>query len=268
MLGNRTDGALLGAVKGQLAIYCFLRLMRACILCYNREDKKYIKKIVSAEMEEFVMYQAVIFDLDGTLLNTLEDLKDGVNHALRLSGYPQRSLEEVRRFVGNGIRKLIERAVPEGLEAEKQEVVFQEFRSYYTEHCRIKTCLYDGVMELLQSLKEHGIAMAIVSNKNDAAVKELAKYYFADYIEVAIGEREGIRKKPAPDSVFEAMRLLGVEKEQAVYVGDSDVDRATASNAGLDCISVTWGFRDAEMLKELKPEYLVEEPEEIVDIVL
>lgn len=213
------------------------------------------------------MYQAVIFDLDGTLLNTLDDLKDGVNYALRLNGYPERSLEEIRRFVGNGIRKLIERAVPEGIDAQEQEKVFLEFRSYYTDHCRVKTCPYEGIMELLQYLKEHGIAMAIVSNKNDAAVKELAKYYFSDYIEVAIGEREGIQKKPAPDSVFEAMRLLGVDKEQAVYVGDSDVDRATAANAGLDCISVTWGFREEEMLRELKPEYLIRKPEEIVGIV-
>lgn len=214
------------------------------------------------------MYQAVIFDLDGTLLNTLEDLRDGVNHALRLQNYPERSLEEVQRFVGNGIRKLIERAVPKGTGEEEKEKVFQEFRSYYTSHCRIKTRPYEGIMELLQLLKQNHIAMAIVSNKNDAAVKELSRYYFADYIDVAIGEREGIRKKPAPDSVFEAMRLLGVEKEQAVYVGDSDVDRETAANAGLACVSVTWGFREEEMLRELQPEYLIKKPEELIGVVL
>lgn len=213
------------------------------------------------------MYQAVIFDLDGTLLNTLEDLRDGVNHALALAGYPERSLDEVRTFVGNGIAKLIERAVPEGITEKEREQVFQEFRTYYTEHCRVKTSPYNGIAELLSYLKEHGFLMAIVSNKNDAAVKELTKYYFADYIEVAIGEREGIRKKPAPDSVYEAIKLLGVEKEQAVYVGDSDVDRATAANAGLDCISVTWGFRDEAMLRELKPEYLIHSPEELISIV-
>ncbi|HBI60723.1 MAG TPA: HAD family hydrolase [Lachnospiraceae bacterium] len=214
------------------------------------------------------MYQAVIFDLDGTLLNTLEDLRDGVNHALRLQNYPERSLEEVQKFLGNGIRKLIERAVPEGTEKEETEKVFQEFRSYYTSHCRIKTRPYDGIMKLLQFLKQNHIAMAIVSNKNDAAVKELSRYYFADYIDVAIGEREGIRKKPAPDSVFEAMRLLGVEKEQAVYVGDSEVDRETAANAGLACVSVTWGFREEKMLRELRPEYLIGKPEELTGIVL
>jgi haloacid dehalogenase superfamily, subfamily IA, variant 3 with third motif having DD or ED/haloacid dehalogenase superfamily, subfamily IA, variant 1 with third motif having Dx(3-4)D or Dx(3-4)E len=212
------------------------------------------------------MYQAVIFDLDGTLLNTLEDLRDGVNHALRLQGYQERSLEEVRRFVGNGIWKLIERAVPEGVEEEKREAVFQEFRSYYTSHCRVKTRPYEGIIELLQLLKQKKVAMAIVSNKNDAAVKKLAKYYFSDFIDVAIGEREGIRKKPAPDSVYEAMRLLGAEKGQTVYVGDSDVDRETAANAGLDCVSVTWGFREEEMLKGLNPEYLIRKPEELAGI--
>lgn len=215
------------------------------------------------------MYQAVIFDLDGTLLYTLEDLKDGVNHVMRNWGYPKRTLDEVRRFVGNGIHKLIERAVPEGLDEDTVERVFEEFKEYYTAHCEIKTRPYDGIMELLADLKKKGIKMAIVSNKNDAAVKELARDYFADYIEqeVAIGEREGIRKKPAPDSVFEAMRILGVEKKDAVYVGDSDVDRATAKNAGLDCISVTWGFRDEELLKSLEPEYLIAEPKEILPIV-
>lgn len=214
------------------------------------------------------MYQAVIFDLDGTLLNTLEDLRDGVNHALRLQGYPERSLEEIRNFVGNGIQNLIARAVPEGLEKERQQIVFQEFRSYYTSHCRIKTRPYDGIMELLQRLKQRHIAMAIVSNKNDAAVKELSRYYFADYIPVAIGERDGIRKKPAPDSVFEAIKLLDAAKEHAVYVGDSDVDRETAANAGMDCVSVTWGFREEEMLQKLNPAYLIRKPEELFEIVI
>lgn len=215
------------------------------------------------------MYRAVIFDLDGTLLNTLEDLRDGVNYALGIRGYQERSLAEIRGFVGNGIGKLIERAVPEGTTEEECKKVLVDFRVYYTAHCRVKTRPYEGVMELLAKLKENGILMAIVSNKNDAAVKELAQYYFAEYIDVsvAIGEREGIQKKPAPDSVYEALRILGVEKEETVYVGDSDVDRATAKNAGLDCISVTWGFRDEEMLADLKPEYLVYEPKEIAEIV-
>lgn len=215
------------------------------------------------------MYRAVIFDLDGTLLDTLEDLRDGVNYVLALKGYPERSLAEIRSFVGNGIAKLIERSVPKGTTEVERKEVLADFRVYYTEHCRVKTGPYQGIMELLRKLKEQGILMAIVSNKNDAAVKELVKHYFSDFIklEVAIGEREGIQKKPAPDSVYEAMRMLGVTKEEAVYVGDSDVDRATAKNAGLDCISVTWGFRDEEMLRGLSPEYLVHEPGEIVEIV-
>lgn len=213
------------------------------------------------------MYRAVIFDLDGTLLNTLEDLRDGVNYALLANGFPERSLEEIRKFVGNGIGKLIERAVPVGTDKETCAALLQQFRTYYTEHCRIKTRPYDGVIELLRYLKEHGFLMAIVSNKNDAAVKELAKYYFIDYVETAIGEREGIQKKPAPDSVFEAMRLLGVKKEETVYIGDSEVDRETAANAGLDCISVTWGFRDEQVLRNLNPKYLVHKPEEVIQIV-
>jgi len=213
------------------------------------------------------MYRAVIFDLDGTLLNTLEDLKDGVNYALAANGFPERSLEEIRTFVGNGIGKLIERAVPNGTDEETRTEVLRQFRSYYTEHCRIKTHPYDGVMELMEYLKGHGFLVAIVSNKNDAAVKELAKHYFTDFVEVAIGERAGIQQKPAPDSVFEAMRLLGVTKAETVYIGDSEVDRATAVNAGLDCISVTWGFRDELTLRNLKPEYLIHKPEEVIPIV-
>ena len=213
------------------------------------------------------MYRAVIFDLDGTLLNTLEDLRDGVNYVLALRGYPERSLEEIRRFVGNGIGKLIERAAPEGTAEEEREEILKEFRLYYTEHCRVKTGPYNGIMDLLKSLKEHNIQMAVVSNKNDAAVKELVKYYFSEYISVAIGECAGVRKKPSPDSVWKAISLLGVKKEQAVYVGDSEVDRATAANAGMECISVTWGFRDEELLKSLEPEYLIHKPEEIIGIV-
>jgi len=209
--------------------------------------------------------KAVIFDLDGTLLDTLEDLKDSVNVALKRSGMPARSLEEVRRFVGNGIHRLIERAVPEGTAEETVEQVFMDFRSYYMEHCEDKTCTYPGIQELLEELNRLGISMAIVSNKADAAVKELAKGYFPQ-VKVAIGEREGIARKPAPDSVFEAMRLLGVTREEAIYVGDSDVDIATAKNAGLPCVAVTWGFRKEELLRSLNPAYVIHQPEELLSI--
>lgn len=214
------------------------------------------------------MYKNVIFDLDGTLLNTLEDLRDSVNYALSKNGYAKRSLEEVRRFVGNGIRKLVERAVPEGCSTEDTDKVFAEFRKYYGTHSRVKTCAYEGLMDVIDELKKKDINMAIVSNKADDAVKDLAAYYFKEYITVAIGEKEGIERKPAPDSVYEAMRLLEAEGKDCVYIGDSEVDRATAKNAGLDCISVTWGFRDEDMLRDLKPEYLIHKPEEILGIVL
>ena len=198
-------------------------------------------------------YKTIIFDLDGTLLNTLEDLTDSTNYALAQFGMPVRSIEEVRTFVGNGIRKLIERAVPEGTTVEKTEQVFACFRSYYTDHCNCKTGLYPGVKELLFRLKEAGFLMAIVSNKAHPAVEALRELYFADVITVALGEREaeGIRKKPAPDMVELALQQLGSTGAEALYIGDSEVDRQTAANAGLDCLLVSWGFRERSLLETL-----------------
>ena len=211
------------------------------------------------------MMRAVIFDLDGTLLDTLEDLKDSLNVVLDKKHLPERTLEEVRQFVGNGIHKLIERAVPEGTSGEVVEQIFLDFRKHYLAHCQDKTCAYPGIPELLEELERRGISMAIVSNKADAAVKELAKTYFPK-IKVAIGEREGIARKPAPDSVFEAMRLLGTAGGNALYVGDSDVDIATAENAGLPCVSVTWGFRKEEFLRSLNPAYVIHQPGELLEL--
>ena len=208
-------------------------------------------------------YDTVIFDLDGTLLNTLEDLANAVNFVMRKNHYPQRTIEEVRRFVGNGIRRLMELAVPENISETEFEQVFEEFKNYYTEHCQIKTCAYDGVMPLLKHLDENGYAMAIVSNKNHAAVCELNDIYFKDYIEVAIGQKDGIRKKPAPDTVVQALKELGKTKERAVYVGDSEVDFATAKNSGMDCVLVTWGFRNLEELKEFQPVAFVDTAEQL-----
>ena len=211
-------------------------------------------------------YDTVIFDLDGTLLNTLEDLADGVNHVMEENGYPKRTLEEVRHFVGNGIRRLMEQAVPESVTGDEFERVFEEFRSYYTEHCQIKTRAYDGIMQLLDTLKKQGYAMAIVSNKNHAAVCELNEIYFKEYIKVAIGQKDGIRKKPAPDTVIQALKELGKEKETAIYVGDSEVDFATAKNSGMDCALVTWGFRTTDELSVFKPRAFIEKPEELLTI--
>ena len=209
-------------------------------------------------------YDTVIFDLDGTLLNTLEDLADAVNFVMQKNEFPVRTIEEVRLFVGNGIRKLMERAVPKGLSDDAFEKVFEEFRAYYTAHCQIKTKAYDGVLELLESLQAQGYSMAIVSNKNHAAVKELSDIYFKDYIQVAIGQKDGIRKKPAPDTVVQALKELGKTSETSIYVGDSDVDYHTAVNSEMDCALVTWGFRTVEELSAYEPTVFVDSTEQLL----
>ena len=195
-------------------------------------------------------YSTYIFDLDGTLLNTLGDLAAAVNHALRVHHMPERTIDEVCRFVGNGVRKLMQRAVPDGEKNPQFEAAFATFQQYYLKHSLDTTRPYDGIPEVLAELRRRGCRTAVVSNKFDAATKELCRHFFADTIEVAVGEHEaeGIRKKPAPDTVEQALRQLGVTNENAVYVGDSDVDILTARNAGLPCVSVLWGFRDRDFL--------------------
>lgn len=210
------------------------------------------------------MYDTVIFDLDGTLLDTLEDLTDAVNFCLNKYGYNVRSKKEIRSFVGNGIYVLMKRALPGDIDEESFEKVFLEFREYYTSHCRIKTKPYEGIEELLTSLDLYGYKMAVVSNKNDAAVKELCKYYFEDVINLSIGEKEGIRKKPAPDTVNEAMKIIGSVREKTLYVGDSEVDKETADNAKVDCMLVDWGFRDRDKLLKLNPKYIINRPEDLL----
>ncbi len=207
----------------------------------------------------------VIFDLDGTLLDTLEDLKDATNYALRQCGMPERTLEEVRQFVGNGVRNLMIRAVPQGEENPGFERAFELFKKYYGEHCNDATRAYDGIPELLRELKNRGYVMAIVSNKIDSAVQELTHRYFSQ-VDIAIGDQENLKRKPEPDSVFLTLNRLGRTREEAIYVGDSDVDLATAKNAGLPCISVLWGFRDREFLEEHGATIFVEKPMEIADV--
>lgn len=209
-------------------------------------------------------YKAVIFDLDGTLLYTLEDLTDADNYVMRKFGYPEHTIDEVRSFVGNGIKLLIERSIPDGNKNPDFEAAFSEFKSYYTDHCQIKTRPYDGIMELLSKLYELGYKLAIVSNKNQAAVTELNDIYFKDFISTAIGEMDGVRKKPAPDTVLKALSELGVTADDAVYVGDSDVDRETAKNSDMDCVSVTWGFRDRELLESLNPYAIIDTPKDLL----
>lgn len=210
-------------------------------------------------------FDTVIFDLDGTLLNTLEDLTDSVNYAMKKYGFPTHTIDEVRRFVGNGLQKLMEQALPAEVEEKTFIQVFEDFRTYYGAHCAVKTQPYDGIPELLDALRAQGMKLAIVSNKGDFAVQELNELYFKGKIEVAIGEREGIRRKPAPDTVCEALKRLGSDREHAVYVGDSDVDIKTAENAGLVCVSVTWGFRDRDFLSEHGAVNFADTPGEILD---
>lgn len=206
-----------------------------------------------------------IFDLDGTLLNTLRDLAASTNYALRSAGMPEHSVEDVRRFVGNGVKKLMERAIPQGLENPKFDETYATFRKHYLEHSLDTTKPYDGIPEVLAELKRRGKKLAIVSNKFYAATQELAKHFFPETIQVAIGERENIRKKPAPDTVLEAMRQLGVGREGTVYIGDSDVDIDTAKNVGVPCISVLWGFRDKDFLIEHGATHLIKEPKELLE---
>lgn len=205
----------------------------------------------------------IIFDLDGTLLNTLGDLTAAVNYALSRSGYPLKSPEEVRMSVGNGVAKLMERVLPEGLENPDFEECLNTFRRFYSEHLQDQTVPYPEIPEVLSMLRTEGYELGIVSNKFDAAVKQLKEDYFPDTISVAIGEAAGVRRKPAPDCVYKAMEELNCTKEQAVYVGDSDVDVATAHNAGLDCIGVTWGFRDLRVLEQAGADWIIRNPGEL-----
>ena len=209
-------------------------------------------------------YHTYVFDLDGTLLDTLGDLAASTNYALRTHGMKERTVEEVRQFVGNGVKKLMERAIPDGLANPLFEETYQCFRQHYLEHNLDTTQPYAEIPALLAALKARGKRIAVVSNKFYAATQELCRHFFGDYVEVAIGEREDIRKKPAPDTVLEALRQLGVGREGAVYIGDSDVDIATARNCGMPCISVLWGFRSREFLLRHGATTLVESPLEIL----
>ena len=214
------------------------------------------------------MIKTFIFDLDGTLLDTLGDLAASVNYALKTCDMPQHSIDDVRRFVGNGVRLLMERAVPDGAANPQFEEAFSTFRQHYMQHSLDTTRPYDGIMEMLRALRQRGYRTAVVSNKFYAATQELCQHFFPDTIEVAIGENEaeGIRKKPAPDTVNEALRQLGISREQAIYVGDSDVDIATAAASDMPCISVLWGFRDREFLLAHGATQFITHPSELLTI--
>lgn len=221
-------------------------------------------------------FNTIIWDLDGTLMDTLQDLMNSVNYALDKHGMPVRTYKEIRSFVGNGVKRLLELSVPDGLNNPSFEEVFADFKSHYIVHCQDQTGLYEGIADTLKVLKARGIRMAVVSNKLQLGVTELFESQvrtvgkedticLKDYIEVAIGERPEMARKPAPDMVNKAFEEMGIDKQDAVYIGDSEVDLATARNSGLPCISVLWGFRDQGFLKEQGAQIFVEKPQQIID---
>lgn len=213
-------------------------------------------------------YKAVVFDLDGTLLYTLEDLWLATNHALEAQGMPPRSIEEVRSFVGNGYRRLFALACPEGTPDELQEQALATFQAYYLAHSEDHTAPYPGIEELLQHLAAAGLSLAVVSNKGDQAVRQLMQSIFPGVFAAVAGEREGVRRKPAPDTVLEVMRQLQVRADEIVYVGDSEVDVATAAAVGCGCIAVTWGYRSVAQLQEAGATLLADTCEEVERTIL
>ncbi|MBQ9664150.1 MAG: HAD family hydrolase [Oscillospiraceae bacterium] len=213
-------------------------------------------------------YQAVLFDMDGTVLDTLDDLLDSTNYSLSHFGLPQVSREHIRRNLGNGALYLIRNSVPQGCSPELQEEILAFYKPWYAAHCRIKTAPYEGILPLMEALRDRGLQLAIVSNKPDTAVQELSEACFPGLLELSVGESPAVRRKPAPDTVLKAAEQMGLNAADCVYVGDSEVDIQTARNAGMDCIAVTWGFRDEPQLLEAGAEVLARSPEELLALIL
>ncbi len=209
-------------------------------------------------------YKLIVFDMDGTILDTLDDLKNSVNYALEKCGYPLRTKDEIRGFVGNGIPKLIERAAPDFLNKEEKKVVYDIFTEHYKIHCKDKTCPYDGIKDAISTIKNSGMKTCVVSNKDDYAVKELSELYFGDLFDFSLGRKDGVDKKPSPDMVNLALKFFDVNKKDAVYIGDSDVDYQTAENSGLPFIGVSWGFKGREFLKNLGAEIIADTADELI----
>ena len=214
------------------------------------------------------MHNTIIFDLDGTLLDTLDDLTTAVNYALRKHYLPKRSKDEVRQFLGIGMERLIELSVPKGKKTKNFKTILQDFKAYYLVNAITKTAPYPGIMDMLNTLKQKGFKLAIVSNKGYQAVSFLREYFFNETIDVAIGEKEGIRKKPFPDTVYEALSVLNEEKQNAYYVGDSEVDILTAKNAGMQCLSVSWGFRTKEELQFYDSDLIFDNPTDLLNYII
>ncbi len=208
----------------------------------------------------------IVFDMDGTVLNTLDDLTDSVNYVLDRFGLPGRSREEYRHFFGNGIRYALKCAAPEDTPDEVIDEMLPVFKEHYDAHCLDKTRPYDGILELMKELSERGYKMSIVSNKIDSAVKELNTRFFASYIPVALGEKPGVDRKPAPDMVYAALDELGASRDEAIYIGDSEVDLLTATNSHLPCILALWGFRDKDFLISQGGEVFANSPAEVLEV--
>lgn len=214
-------------------------------------------------------YTALIFDMDGTVLNTLADLAGAVNAMRRHEGLEPLSIDQVRRSVGNGVAVLMGKVLPGGQNYPRYEQATAFYRAYYESHSRIQTAPYPGILPLLEALRARNIALAVVSNKQDAAVGPLSKAFFGALIPVNMGvdEHSGLRRKPYPDMVLAAMERMGKRPEECLYVGDSEVDVQTARNAGLDCACVTWGFRERALLQALGPKYLIDRPEQLLELI-
>ncbi len=213
-------------------------------------------------------YQAVLFDMDGTVLDTLDDLCDSVNRSLARFSLPQADRSDVRRNLGNGAAYLIRHCVPPDSDEELTEEVLAFYKPWYDAHCRIRTKPYEGILSVMQALRAEGIRLAVISNKPDPAVRELASYFFPGMLELSVGESPSVRRKPAPDTVLAAVDTLGLSVQQCVYVGDSEVDIETARRAAMDCISVTWGFRDEPELLAAGAGLLARRPEELLPLIL
>lgn len=216
-------------------------------------------------------YEIILFDLDGTLLNTLEDLADSVNYVMRKFRFPEHTLEEIRTFVGNGIRNLMIRSTPGGEDNPQFEDAFSLFQDYYLTHNQIKTCPYEGIMDLLATLQKESAPMAIVTNKNQPSVDVLLRDMFENRIDIAVGDDSVRERKPSAAPVYEALTRLGYPistdtLSKTLYIGDSEVDAATAANAGIDCVLCSWGFRDVEELKEFPHIALIDKPEDLLSL--
>ena len=212
------------------------------------------------------MIDNIVFDLDGTLIDTIEDLKNSVNFALCENGFPPKTGEEVRLCVGNGIRQLVYDCLPDGVDEKIKEKCFEDFKGYYSKHSMDNTFAYDGIKEVLKGISQSGYKISVVTNKIQPEAEKIIRAFFGDIFDVIIGQKDGMPQKPAPDGVLKAIEQMGCKKENSVYIGDSQVDCLTAHNAGLPIIGVTWGFRSRQVLREYNAEIIIDKPEEILGI--